>query len=291
MFRKLFYNFTLLKCPILINAFLDFNKAGNLQNLNWGDDLNWHFVREICKRPVAIYNRMSLAFRLKLKNYLIIGSTLDMLCKKNTIVWGAGLIYGDRKLTIKPKKVCAVRGPLTRASLIEQGIDCPKVYGDPALLLPLYYNAPKKKKYRFGFIPHVSNLREIKNIKIDNTKISEREDILIINLSNYNVWTDIIDQINSCEYIISNSLHGLIVSEAYKIPNMWVEFGNPLIGGHFKFHDFFLSIGVDRDNPSYIENDVLSEKDILDIIGKWKPGHIDLKPLISSCPFSISLRQ
>ena len=240
-FHKFGYNFKLLLRPIIVNAFVHYDDIGNVRNANWGDDLNWYFLKEISKRPIALYNKLSLAFRLKLKNYLVIGSTIDMLCKENTEVWGAGLIYGDQALSVQPKKVYAVRGPLTRDALLKQGIDCPEIYGDPALLLPLYYQSKQEKKYKYGLIPHVSNLVMVSNIFLDGKPIREREDVLVIDLSKYDKWTDIIDQINSCENIISNSLHGLIVAEAYKIPNLWVEFGAALIGGHFKFHDFFIA--------------------------------------------------
>lgn len=286
-FHKFSYNFKLLLRSIIINAFVHYDDMGNVRNANWGDDLNWYFLKEISKRPIALYNKLSLAFRLKLKNYLVIGSTIDMLCKENTEVWGAGLIYGDQALSVQPKKVYAVRGPLTRDALLKQGIDCPEVYGDPALLLPLYYQSNQEKKYKYGLIPHVSNLAIVSNISLDGKPIREREDVLIIDLSKYEKWTDIIDQINSCENIISNSLHGLIVAEAYKIPNLWVEFGSALIGGHFKFHDFFLSIGRDRPLPFVIDPQNISEKDIRHELDTWMPGNINLKPLISSCPFEI----
>lgn len=289
MYQRILYNLQLFFRPIIVNAFVHYDDMGNVRNANWGDDLNWYFLKEISKRPIALYNKLSLAFRLKLKNYLVIGSTIDMLCKENTEVWGAGLIYGDRKLTINPKKIYAVRGPLTRQALIKQGIECPEVYGDPALLLPLYYKPTPAKKYKYGLIPHVANLALVSNISLDGKPIREREDVLIIDLSRYDKWTDIIDQINSCENIISNSLHGLIVAEAYKIPNLWVEFGSALIGGHFKFHDFFLSIGRDRPLPFVIDTQNPSEKDIRHELDTWVPGSINLEPLISSCPFEIRL--
>lgn len=68
-----------------------------------------------------------------------------MLCRKNTEVWGAGIIDGTKKLRYKPKKVYAVRGPLTRKVLLAQGVKCPEIYGDPALLVAKYYQ-PKIEK-------------------------------------------------------------------------------------------------------------------------------------------------
>lgn len=162
-----------------------------------------------------------------------------MLCRRNTEVWGAGIISENSLLKEKPSKVYAVRGPLTRQRLIKEGIDCPEIYGDPALLIPYYYRPKVTKKYQYGFVSHVSNIDELKEMQIDGVYLYNYPSILVIDLNNYRHWHDIIDQICSCQAILSSSLHGLIIAEAYHIPNVWIEFGNPLIGGHFKFHDFF----------------------------------------------------
>lgn len=61
----------------------------------------------------------------------------------------------------------------------------------------------------------------------------------MIKMEGYKNWLEVLDQICSCEYIASSSLHGLIMSEAYDIPNLWIELSGKLMGGHFKFHDFF----------------------------------------------------
>ena len=47
-----------------------------------------------------------------------------------------------------------------------------------------------------------------------------------------------VDELVSCEMIFSSSLHGLIIADAYNIPNRRVIFGNKLIGGDFKFNDY-----------------------------------------------------
>ena len=285
---KLIQNIKLIFRPILINGFIYYEK-GKVQHENWGDDINYYFLKEIVQKPMLMFNSVSLAIRLELKNYLVIGSTIDMLCKKNTEVWGAGIIDENKPLRIKPRKVHAVRGPLTRKKLIDQGVECPEVYGDPALLISRYYKPEFSKKYRYGFIPHRSNLDRIDDFTIDEVRLTEREDVLIIDLSKYNKWTDIVDQICSCENILSASLHGLILPEAYGIPNLWVEFGKPLIGGHFKFHDFFLSISRDRDFPYVIEDYKLTIKDVQKGLSSWQQGYINLQLLIESAPFPIKL--
>ena len=288
--RKVFYNIQLVRNPIIIDAFV-FNKSFKVIHKKWGDDLNYYFLAEIIRRPILIYNLVSLAFRLKLKNYLIIGSTIDMLCKENTEVWGAGILHGEQQLKVRPTKVYAVRGPLTRKVLLSNNIECPEIYGDPALLLPLVYCPKVEKKFTFGIIIHDYTIKGVDKLTIDGQKVSDRKDILMIDLSDYLKWTDIIDKILSCQYILSYSLHGLITAEAYKVPNVWIEFDEHLYGGHFKFHDFFLSLGHDRTNPVPISENNIQSILIQQALSKWEPSNINLTPLIKACPFDLCFKQ
>ena len=204
----------LLFRPIIINAFVYYDSERQVRHENWGDDINYYFLREIVVYPLVLLNRTSLAFRLKLHNYLVIGSTIDMLCRSHTEVWGAGIIDGSKPLRVKPRKVYAVRGPLTREKLLEEGVECPEIYGDPALLIPLYYRPNKQKRYKYGFISHVSNQATVTNLRFNEKRLSECADVRIINLGQYVHWHDIIDQVCECESILSSSLHVLNIAEA-----------------------------------------------------------------------------
>ena len=277
----------LLFHPIIINAFVYYDSERRVRHENWGDDINYYFLREIVVRPLVLLNRASLAFRWKFRNYLIIGSTIDMLCRSHTEVWGAGIIDGSKPLREKPKKVYAVRGPLTREKLLAEGVECPEIYGDPALLTPLYYRPDKQKRYKYGIISHVSNQASVANLHLNGKRISEYADVRIINLGQYTHWHDIIDQVCECEAILSSSLHGLIIAEAYHVPNVWIEFGKPLIGGHFKFHDFFMSIHCDREKPVTIHGVEIPMDAINKEIIRWVQGSIDLLPLLNACPFQL----
>lgn len=284
---KISENLKLLFHPVIINAFIYYNEDGTVKKENWGDDLNYFFIKEIINKKLVLFNRSSIAIRLKLKNYLVVGSIIDMLCTSKTEVWGAGIINENADLINLPAKVYAVRGPLTRKKLLERHIECPEIYGDPALLLPMYYKPEKKLRYRYGIISHVSNQDYLNKLTYDGIPVNKHKDILIISMREYNDWHDIVDKICSCQAILSSSLHGLIVAEAYRIANVWIEFGKPLIGKHFKFHDFFLSINRDRKNPLTFDGHELPIKSIDDELSLWQAGDIDLQPLLQSCPFKI----
>ncbi|WP_217938965.1 polysaccharide pyruvyl transferase family protein [Duncaniella muris] len=252
----------------------------NLMNENWGDDINIILPTLISGKTVIPYNLLFPWIKGKtLVNYMCIGSIINWLTTQNSVIWGSGAINADYPLLAKPQKVLAVRGPMTRDFLLSQGINCPKVYGDPALLLPKYYNPNFKEKYRIGLIPHVSE-RDHEIIQ----QLAINKEIKIIDLRNYNNdWRNIIDQINQCEMIVSSSLHGLIIAEAYNIPNVWIRLSNKIIGGEFKYHDFFKSIGQDREAMQKSEIKINRiEAQIL----KWRKKKIDLtQQLMDYCPF------
>ena len=152
------------------------------------------------------------------------------------------------------------------------------------MLIPYYYSPTIPKRYKLGIIPHYDDydsplLDQLKN----------NPDILFIKMEGYNSWTQVIDQIVSCENIASSSLHGLIMAEAYGIPNLWIEVTGQLLGGHFKFHDFFCSLGIDREQPFKITPTTTYEG-IMDALKSYKKGFIDLKPLIEASPFPIKCK-
>lgn len=258
---------------IYINAYASSSQTSNL-NSNWGDDINYWFLKNIIKNPIRLFNESPIAFRNNDVNYLVIGSTISLLTKSNSIIWGAGCI-DERPLPSIPKQILAVRGPLTRKHLISQGLDCPEVYGDPALLLPLFYKPTYTKKHKVGLIHHVSD----KPFNINGCHL--------ISMSGYSNWTDVIDEICSCDIIASSSLHGLIVSEAYGIPNVWTE-SNKLIGGHFKFFDFFSSIHANVEEPLRI-SEKTNVTDLIKLASHHGGTDFNINPLIATAPFDLTL--
>ena len=117
---------------LYVNGWVRMTTKGILPR-NFGDDINFSFLPNLTGYTHLLhkknqYNRST--------NYLMIGSILtDKYTDEQSIIWGAGMLK-ERTLKHKPKQVCAVRGPLTRDILLKSGIECPEVYGDPALLMP-----------------------------------------------------------------------------------------------------------------------------------------------------------
>lgn len=193
---------------------------------NWGDQLNKYLIGKITHKKVVKNN-----FK-QFKHILAIGSVLSS-ASNNSLIWGSGFISQDVQIKTTHLDIRAVRGELTRKRLLtEFSINCPDVLGDPAVLLPLYYNPTHiKKKYKIGIIPHY---KDKKLIAVQ--KIIDKGCVLI------DIQDDIepfIDKINECEFIVSSSLHGVIAADTYGIPNKWLSFSDNLLGGKFKFMDYY----------------------------------------------------
>ena len=272
---------------LIINGYVDDHAWKGIRHRNWGDDLNYYFIQMITGRPVVMYHNFKLAKWLHLKNYLCIGTLLDAVnySNKQTVVWGAGVSGQDRDFII-PHKMCAVRGHKTIKFLKDRDYQFPAVVGDPALLLPRFYKPQifdsKISRFKVGIIPHVTDLKHhvVQEIR------KNHPEILIIDLAHYEKWTDVIDQICSCDCILSSSLHGLIVSDAYGIPNVWIELRGKILGGHFKYQDYGSSIQRELSQPLRIESLSDIEKAQKACL-QWTKPTINTDDLLAVCPFKI----
>ena len=99
-----------------------------------------------------------------------IGSILFYNFKTPKIIWGSGSISSFHiSNVVKQHKVLAVRGPKSRKRLLDLGLECPEVYGDPSILFPLLIDFPiPEKKHEVSFLPHWIDyelLKEHKEIK------------------------------------------------------------------------------------------------------------------------------
>lgn len=204
---------------------------------NFGDNLNKFLFENFIKKPIKT---CSCTNKYECQNsqtvIMGIGSILHRV-DSTDIVYGSGLKHDEPVSIPTPKKILSVRGPLTRSKLIDKEIDCPETYGDPALLLPFIIKPPTvPKRFKLGFIPHT-----IDQQSSVAKKILENNDVLFIDILEYESEEKFVEQICSCELILSSSLHGIIIADAYNVPAYHIKIND--VGGYlFKFKDYFASV-------------------------------------------------
>lgn len=244
-----------------------------MHSQNFGDALTPWLIRKISGHD-AIWTNDHLA-----QKYMVTGSILNDPIAETCIVWGAGIAHRDTYIR-KPIEVRAVRGPRTREAMLRSGLECPEIYGDPALLLPRFYPmvdfyAPE---FELGIIPHIADYQEVRD------KYWGVKNITVIDLMEKT--ETVVDRIQQCKVLISSSLHGIIVSHAYGKPCGWVKFSGRIIGDNTKYYDYFESVGkFDEPGPLNLEENNPTIQEIIDWVPKSVELKIDLDKLWDACPF------
>lgn len=255
-----------------------------LKKNNWGDDLNFSFLNDIVDVDFSFipFDRTLM----RVKRYLLIGSIIGFGNLDNTIICGSGIKNPYIKLKGVPKKIYSVRGPKTREVLLKNNIECPQCYGDPALMLPVFYKPEISKKYKYGFIPNEATLMSEVMSCVSRMGL-KKDEYLIIDMKSYNEWTEIIDKILSCDNIVSESLHGLIVAETYHVPSVWVEFDAHVDYWSFKYLDFYESIGKYNEHSLMLKPNEDVKFIVEHALAKWEEANIDYSKLLSYFPFPV----
>lgn len=244
---------------------------------NYGDLLSKYLIEKISGKTVKwVQPKKQPWYKLDKLNYLGVGSIIHH-ATRDSVVWGSGII--DKKQAIENADFRAVRGPETRKLLLGLGYQCPEVYGDPVLLLPLYYHPKVEKKYRMGIVPHYVDFKEIKIF------FKNKPEIKVIDLMTNDVERTT-REILECENILSTSLHGGIVAHAYGIPAVFAKIGNRLYGNGVKFTDYVTAVGIEDYRLPLLKRQV-------DVLLQSRDNLIDTKrlsviqnELLKSCPFS-----
>ncbi len=255
-----------------------------LEPTNLGDDLNRTFLAELTGKEVLPYSYCLLTRWFRRPHYLCIGSLLHRFCRTDSVVWGSGMMRPFVIGRKKPARICAVRGPLTRAQMLDSGIDCPEIYGDPAILLPLIYHPSPDRKYRIGLIPHLSDL---------NNPVVQYyagfQDVLLFDLKQYSSWRTFVDNLLSCEMILSSSLHGCILADAYGVPNLQVKFVSDLQWENFKFEDYHLSCRTFVPVPLELDYARYTVEELFAMKSGWVPPLYATDKLIDAAPFPLTV--
>lgn len=176
------------------------------------------------------------------------GSILPHLCRprldakiKNlfarpSIVWTSGFIkeVKGKEIFRKNLRFAALRGKLSLArveNIIGQKLNVP--LGDGGLLLAKLLDKQPKKQYAIGIVPHM--------VDIENPRIKKLTEILpqSILIDVRQEPMQVLEQIASCDFIISTAMHGLIAADSLGIPNKWIEVSDKVVGNGYKFRDYY----------------------------------------------------
>jgi pyruvyltransferase len=232
---------------------------------NFGDELSKQIVERLVGYSIEVTDSPNIGE----KKFLAIGSIMHF-AQDGDLIWGTGVNgknpRSDYRFT--HLDVRAVRGPLTRNFLISMGIECPEVYGDPTLLMPKLFPEFQRSEepiYDYVIVPHYSDealfegLANVVNVKEN--------------------WEHVVRKILNSRFVISTSLSGIIVAEAFGIPARLLRIHNP---DHtedlFKYQDYYY--GTNRFNFRY----ATTVKEAFQMGGEPLPK-CDLEKLYQAFPF------
>ena len=153
-------------------------------------------------------------------------------------VWGSGFIRSPEARELAAKgalKVHAVRGHATRRGLaMPDGL----ALGDPGLLAGRLLDRPVSKTNSWAIVPHTvdRDMAVVRGLKA---------------CTPHAVIADLSADPDAClrtiagaEFVISTSLHGLVIADALGIPSVWAKMSGRVSGDRFKFEDYYSALGM-----------------------------------------------
>jgi pyruvyltransferase len=200
---------------------------------NAGDRFAVEAAQRLFPGPVEVSDERPLPH----PNLLLLGSLLEW-ADAMTHVCGVGFISATSRLSVTPRFIASVRGPLTRDRLAAQRMPVPDYVGDPGVLAPRWYPRMKAPSGSIGIIPHYvdRHMPWIEQCRRAGFRMIDPDLPL----------TDYFQQLGDCQVILSSSLHGLIFAHAYGLPALWIEVSDGVLGEGFKFYDYYASLGQNR---------------------------------------------
>lgn len=167
---------------------------------------------------------------------IIIGSVLDKIPHEwaGTIL-GAGKLHEGSVVDLPYANILALRGPLSA-----RGIKGDYVIGDAGLLADELVQMPEKE-YDLGIVPHWSDTQ------LEHNPTFLRYNPKIIRPDGDPL--EVIREIGRCKKVVSSSLHGIILADAFNIPRRieiapWMISRPKQEGGIFKWRDYSASLGM-----------------------------------------------
>jgi len=187
---------------------------------------------------------------------VMVGSILEHLPKDYSgIIAGCGKLHENIPSSFPNAKILAVRGPLTAKALKLTGN---VLMADPGLIADELVGY-QDKKYNLGLVPHWTDT------ELEHNPIFLKYNPKIIRVSDDPL--KVIQEIGQCRKIVSSSLHGIIIADAFGIERR-IEISPKVLanpkqeGGLFKWHDYCQSIGMKLQIgiAQYADENIIIEK-------------------------------
>ena len=241
---------------------------------NWGDQLS-PVICQLLSGCEIQYGKISNCDMIAIGS--ILSRAKEHFFAKRIHVWGSGFIEPVPKHKTR-HYIHAVRGRKSAQLLTNADV---KVFGDPGLLCDQLIPNHKDiaKQHQIGIVPHYSERQHPDVISF----LEKCPEIKFIDI--FSGITAFLEQLATCEFILSSSLHGLIAADALGIANCRFKLGQKIVGGDFKFEDYYSIYNIAV--PTSITLDVFSAKLIDQIVTGYRRPEIDIikQSLIDAFPF------
>jgi pyruvyltransferase len=234
-------------------------------HLNFGD----HLARVIVTKLLAAHGHVLEEETAESRRLFAVGSVLHF-AEDNDVVWGSGVNgkIDPAQHRFRTLDVRAVRGPLTRNFLMERGIAVPEIYGDPALLLPMLFpeRFARHTQSPYVVVPNLHDLKLAQDARMRHI------------VSPILSWNRCVTEILKGELVISSSLHGIIIAEAYGIPARYLRLSDT--ENIFKYNDYMLGTGRTAIEPAESVEEALE-------MGGMPPPVFDPEALLAAFPIDL----
>ena len=202
------------------------------------------------------------------RRLLTVGSILHF-ARAGDVVWGSGVNgkVPGRKVGSTKLDVRLLRGPRSRAHLDNMGAKAPRLFGDPALLLPTLF--PESRAWTAAKTRDVLVVPNLNDQSLFNNElpvISPRNDIWMV-----------VRAIAQSKFIVASSLHALILADALGIPSRAVK---PDAEHHTKYMDYYEGTGRTRVQLARTYNEALD-------LGPTVMGTYDVEGIYNSFPIDL----
>jgi Polysaccharide pyruvyl transferase len=226
---------------------------------NFGDDINPSFYEALCGL------RPRLVTRREARHFLGMGSILEK-ATETSLVLGSGFLKPPVNLP-KPAQIISLRGALSRDAL---GLDDSVILGDPMVLVDQLLSPDSGGDT--GFVPHVLSLKW--------ARLITPPEIRLIDVGR-DPWA-VVRDISSCRRVICQSLHALIVADALEIPNLWVAPSDKMMGGRYKFDDYFSTLDAPKTMHSLTPQLLRSLPDSEFSVGQYKWDKVEYRRVLKA---------